>query len=261
MQALRPSHIIALVNIAHKHSLLLFFPLLLPSTFPSPTSPLVYLLLLSLPSFLPSLPPSLRFSLPPPLFLPTFPSLPPLPSLLPFSFSDTTSVQNASLIFYETNILMTCTFATRTPALGCVITLAISNASTPEQFFISRNETGSRQCNTTLNRENAYTITEAVDWESDGSEGSFPIPIEPRDLEDPNNFTAITQCPLPEPPGILLHVPPCQDPTHRGKGLNCYRGPNLSPCRRAETCIMPPCFQNLSYTLVRALTHSHKNYS
>ena len=106
---------------------------------------------------------------------------------------------------------MTCTFATRTPALGCVITLALSNASTPEQFFISQNETGSRQCNMTLNRENAYTITEAVDWESDGTEGSFPIPIEPLDLEDSSNFTALTQCPLPT--GIS-----CQNPTHRGKG-------------------------------------------
>jgi len=127
------------------------------------------------------------------------------PSSLPLSLSpsfslcllDTTSVQSASITFFETNVLLTCTFANQTPALGCVISLTLANASTPEQFFLSQNVTGSRQCNTTQNRENAYTVVEAVDWESDQTQGSFPVPIEPLDLEDASNFTALTQCPLP----------------------------------------------------------------
>ena len=179
----------------------------------------MYALIIILPfSFSPLLPLYSLSSLPFFHFLP--PSLP--PSFGP-PFPDTTSVQNASLIFYETNVLMTCTFATRTPALGCVITLALSNASIPEQFFISQNETGSRQCNVTLNHENAYTITEAVDWESDGTEGSLPIPIEPLDLEDPNNFTALTECPLPT--GIS-----CQNPTTEERVFNVPKSFALRKC-------------------------------
>jgi len=79
---------------------------------------------------------------------------------------------------------------------NCVLLTNI-DTRTPEQFFLSRSGTGTRQCNTTQNRENAYTVVEAVDWESDQTQGSFPVPIEPLDLEDASNFTALTQCPLP----------------------------------------------------------------
>lgn len=88
-----------------------------------------------------------------------------------------------------------CTFANQTSALGCVITLALTDDSNPERFFLSKNGTKAQQCNMTQNRGSTYAIIKAVDWESDRTEGNFSISAGLRELDDRNDF--VTQCSLP----------------------------------------------------------------
>lgn len=109
-----------------------------------------------------------------------------------FPNADTTDVQNATVMFVGTRILLTCTFANISSARGCFIKFTLSN-NLFEQFNITRNE--AQLCSQTDNQIATYGRVDAFDWEADGSEGMVPIRIQPIEALDEQRFTMI--CPLP----------------------------------------------------------------
>ena len=113
--------------------------------------------------------------------------------------ADTTDVQNATVTFFGTRIYLTCTFANRTSAMGCIIKFTLSSNRT-EQFNITRTE--AQLCSMVANQMIAYDRVEVVDWEAGGTVGTLPIRVQPLEAVDEQSFTM--SCPLPGKP--LPHV-------------------------------------------------------
>jgi hypothetical protein len=94
----------------------------------------------------------------------------------------TTDVQNSTALFFETFVLFSCSFGSGSVALGCVLTLELEGGQEMgrERFFVERQSDSSvvaSLCNRTDNSRMAYQVISAVDWESDGTEGSVSIPV------------------------------------------------------------------------------------
>jgi len=88
--------------------------------------------------------------------------------------ADTTDVQNATVTFFGTRIYLTCTFANRTSAMGCIIKFTLSSNRT-EQFNITRTE--AQLCSMVANQMIAYDRVEVVDWEAGGTSMDGLIPF------------------------------------------------------------------------------------
>ena len=104
--------------------------------------------------------------------------------------ADTTDVQNATVTFFSTQVFLTCTFANRSSARGCIVRFALSSNRT-EQFNITRTE--AQLCGMTANQMTAYDRVEVLDWEADGNEGALPIRVQPLEAVDEQSFA--TSCP------------------------------------------------------------------
>ena len=115
----------------------------------------------------------------------------------------TTDVQSARLTFFENNIYLSCSFASSSPAQGCVFIFTASSNIT-ERFNVSQSE--SRTCAQLQNMENVYTSIVALDWESDGSYGSRPISINVNETASAEEFMQVTSCSLPSELLISVYV-------------------------------------------------------
>jgi len=107
-----------------------------------------------------------------------------------FPIADTTDVQNATVTFFGTQVFLTCTFANRSSARGCIIRFTLSSNRT-EQFNITRAE--AKLCSMVANQLIAYDRVEVLDWEADGNEGTLSIRVQPLEAVDEQSFT--TSCP------------------------------------------------------------------
>lgn len=110
-------------------------------------------------------------------------------------YTDTSDVQQASLTFFENNIFMTCSFADVVTSQGCVFNLTLANGT--ELFYLARDpsESMASQCNVTSSQRGAYVSFEVMDWELDGSFGSFRIRIpDPPVIEVEADYTQLTGC-------------------------------------------------------------------
>ena len=122
-------------------------------------------------------------------------------------FVGTTDLQVASVIFFENNIFVTCTFASDSIALGCAIQLVLVNATEPEQLLVLQSGTNVSQCNQTMNQRDAYVSILAGDYEDNGELGTEPLLLEPLVLTDADSYMSWTGCDIPQPvpdPGPAL---------------------------------------------------------
>ena len=86
---------------------------------------------------------------------------------------------------------MTCSFADVVTSQGCVFNLTLANGT--ELFYPS--ESMASQCNVSSSQRGAYISFEVMDWESDGSFGSFQICIpDPSVIEVEADYTQLTGC-------------------------------------------------------------------
>ena len=110
----------------------------------------------------------------------------------------TSDVQRASIVFFQNNIFMNCSFANSVAGRGCIFNLSLVNTS--ELFYLPRDGVMAvtSQCNTTSSQSMAYTSFAVLDWESDGSPGQLPILVpRPLDIAEETNYTQLTGCIVP----------------------------------------------------------------
>ena len=99
---------------------------------------------------------------------------------------------------------MTCTFADVVTSQGCVFNLTLANGS--ELFYLPRDQSDTMvsQCNVSSSQSGAYTSYEVMDWELDGSFGSFRIiiPNPPPVVELEADYTQLTGCVVESKPQV-----------------------------------------------------------
>ena len=116
-----------------------------------------------------------------------------------FSFPDTTDVQNVKVYFFENNVFVECSFAANSLSRGCLVRLVLDgNETMADELVLSRDSSSVSilsQCNTTANQRSAYDVIFGLDLESNGAEGSVPIPvIEMEPIMSAREFTELTGC-------------------------------------------------------------------
>ena len=116
-----------------------------------------------------------------------------------FLFPDTTDVQNVKVYFFENNVFVECSFAANSLSRGCLVRLVLDgNETMADELVLSRDPSSVStlsQCNTTANQRSAYDVLFGLDLESNGTEGSVPIPvIEMEPIMSAREFTELTGC-------------------------------------------------------------------
>lgn len=114
----------------------------------------------------------------------------------------TTDVQTATILHFENNIFVTCTFASNSDASGCSVQLMLVSGT--EFFSLTRpgSSVSVSSCSQTRNQLSAYINRTARDIEADGSMGTGVILLQPSDIieiDDVNSYTGQTGCSVPVP--------------------------------------------------------------
>ena len=117
-------------------------------------------------------------------------------------FVGTTDVQTASIVFFETNIYMSCTFASNSNARGCLFQLQLFDQNEVEVFSLPRSSSAVSQCAQVMNQPAAYETIMVSEEEASGNITTVVV-LEPTVLENNETFVSLTGCTLPEPPTSL----------------------------------------------------------
>ena len=113
------------------------------------------------------------------------------------TFSDTTDVQRAEVIFFENRLFLRCSFAANSQARGCAIILTLTGLTETERFTISRGS--SSLCTEANNHREAYSSVEALDIEANGSDGVVRLNVTSTVVVLPTEgeYEAMTGCRQP----------------------------------------------------------------
>lgn len=107
-------------------------------------------------------------------------------------------MQIGRAIFFERNVLLTCTFADDSVAMGCVFVFQVNqNGTGTEEEFVVLQSMDSRQCNITGNQRNGYTDISVFALRS-GVIGQFAIEVDAMTVPSEAEFTDMTGCVIPQ---------------------------------------------------------------
>lgn len=110
---------------------------------------------------------------------------------------DSTDVQRAEIIFFESNIFLTCRFANGSSSQGCAFVFEANLNSTgapTEKFRVARSGHLGNQCNASANQRNGYMSFSVYDVEQNGQMGSVQIAVVDRVLDSEQEYMDLTRC-------------------------------------------------------------------
>ena len=119
----------------------------------------------------------------------------------------TSDVQSASVILFDTNVFLNCSFANGSPAVGCMFIFRANslNGTENEEFFVLRSM-GGQLCNVTDNQLSGYTNIVVFDLESDGvSVTPVPIIVDIIPVGSEDVYTEMTGCTVQQ--GSVVCIP------------------------------------------------------
>ena len=120
-----------------------------------------------------------------------------------FCCTGTTDVQTAAIVFFQTNIFVTCVFALESDAVGCVLQLELANGEV-DAFPVARSGVTTTQCLQSPNQRDAYVNLTVFDLEDGEDMGTVPFVVtQPTLLDDADSYTEMTGCGIPEPAEAL----------------------------------------------------------
>ncbi len=106
-------------------------------------------------------------------------------------------MQNASLLYFQRNIYMTCVMASNSKARGCRFILAIGNRTETFDLLLGEGGGALSQCNQTMNLGKVYDTVSVVDILDTGNNGPLPLIVQAQGEADESVYKMTTSCAIP----------------------------------------------------------------